>query len=165
MPLWDFKVSAELSGQKVCSLISWSMLPTQACRYFVSEQRGSLIDSSRVRDFEKRHFFVDFLTIFGSFQRVSQILCWDFRENGAVDFQNPGFWRLRAPETRIWAPEGAFGRDFDYFFYYLLAASAAKKCKKRPWSSRPLARPPRREAALAAALITSRNLRNPERLP
>ena len=25
-----------------------------------------------------------------------------------MDFQNPGFWRLKAPETRIWAPEGAF---------------------------------------------------------
>ena len=27
----------------------------------------------------------------------------------AVDFQNAGFWRLKAPETSIWAPEGAFG--------------------------------------------------------
>ena len=25
-----------------------------------------------------------------------------------VDFQNAGFWRLKAPETSIWAPEGAF---------------------------------------------------------
>ena len=27
----------------------------------------------------------------------------------AVNFVNAGFWRLRAPETSIWAPEGAFG--------------------------------------------------------
>ena len=26
-----------------------------------------------------------------------------------MDFQNPGFWRLKAPETSIWTPEGAFG--------------------------------------------------------
>ena len=29
----------------------------------------------------------------------------------AVIFQNPGFWRLKAPETRIWAPEGALDGD------------------------------------------------------
>ena len=26
----------------------------------------------------------------------------------ATNFVNAGFWRLRAPETSIWAPEGAF---------------------------------------------------------
>ena len=27
----------------------------------------------------------------------------------AANFVNVGFWRLKAPETSIWAPEGAFG--------------------------------------------------------
>ena len=26
----------------------------------------------------------------------------------AANFVNAGFWRLKAPETSIWAPEGAF---------------------------------------------------------
>ena len=34
----------------------------------------------------------------------------------AVNFVNAGFWRLRAPETSIWAPEGAFGRIFSYIW-------------------------------------------------
>ena len=68
-----------------------------------------------------------FKRFFGSFPKVFQMLCWDFRELEAVDFQNPGFWRLRAPETRIWAPEGAFAvsatpkRSKRQFFEYFLA--------------------------------------------
>ena len=37
----------------------------------------------------------------------------------AVDVVNAGFWRLKAPETSIWAPEGAFGPKkaiFEVFF-------------------------------------------------
>ena len=32
-----------------------------------------------------------------------------------MDFQNAGFWRLKAPETSIWAPEGAFGSKKNNF--------------------------------------------------
>ena len=38
----------------------------------------------------------------------------------AGNFVNAGFWRLRAPETSIWAPEGAFGPKkaiFPSFFH------------------------------------------------
>ena len=40
-------------------------------------------------------FSKDFFGFFASFQ--------------AVSFVNAGFWRLKAPETNMWAPEGAFG--------------------------------------------------------
>ena len=69
---------------------------------------------------QKGNFLTIFGRIFWSFPKVFQILCWDFRETGAVDFQNAGFWRLRAPETSIWAPEGAFGPQkaiFPLFFH------------------------------------------------
>ena len=85
--------------------------------------------------------------VFVLFPRVFHILCWDFLETGAVDFQNPGFWRLKAPETRIWAPEGAIYGDpyikgtkrqfvlnfctmFSAFFQKYLAPSGAKYCGK-----------------------------------
>ena len=55
-----------------------------------------------------------------SFPKVFQILCWDFWETGAVDFQNAGFWRLKAPETRIWAPDGAFGPKRQIFYIFSL---------------------------------------------
>ena len=92
----------------------------------------------------KRQLFHHFFII------VSQI----FRDFRAVNVVIAGFWRLKAPETSIWAPEGAFGPEKNFFhsfftIFWLLA------CKKKPWSSRPLARPPRREAALAADLITA----------
>ena len=57
-----------------------------------------------------------------------------------MDFQNAGFWRLKAPETSIWAPEVAFGPKraiFLLFFYdfvsrfsIYLAPSGAKYCEK-----------------------------------
>ena len=36
-----------------------------------------------------------------------------------MDFQNAGFWRLKAPKTCIWAPEGAFGPKKATFAYLL----------------------------------------------
>ena len=45
-----------------------------------------------------------------------------------MDFQNAGFWRLKAPETSIWAPEGAFWPNkaiFPSFFYDFFAGFRA----------------------------------------
>ena len=36
----------------------------------------------------------------------------------AANFVNAGFWRLRAPETSIWAPEGAFGPKRQFFLHF-----------------------------------------------
>ena len=52
----------------------------------------------------------------------------------------------------MWKPD-PWADDFDYF----LAASAAKKYEKKAVIQCPLARPPRREAALAADLIAAWN--------
>ena len=40
-------------------------------------------------------------------------------EKKVANFVNAGFWRLGAPETSIWAPEGAFGPkkgNFSFIF-------------------------------------------------
>ena len=45
-----------------------------------------------------------------------------------ANFVNAGFWRLRAPETSIWAPEGAFWPKkaiFPSFFHYFFAGFRA----------------------------------------
>ena len=64
-----------------------------------------------------------------------------FREFSGRLCRNAGFWRLRAPETSIWAPEGAFGPTkaiFPSFFHVFFGIF---------WVPR--------EAALAADLITT----------
>ena len=42
----------------------------------------------------------------------------------AANFVNAGFWRLKAPETCIWAPEGAFDPKRNFFCYLFTFFSA-----------------------------------------
>ena len=52
--------------------------------------------------------------------RRKKIRTFDF---WAADFVNAGFWRLRAPETSIWAPEGAFGTKRQFFRHFFVVFS------------------------------------------
>ena len=63
---------------------------------------------------------------------------------GSRDFVNAGFWRLKAPETSIWAPEGAFWAKKAIFHSFVYDCSRIVWIF---WVSR--------EAALAADLITA----------
>ena len=36
----------------------------------------------------------------------------------AIHVENAGFWHLKAPETSIWAPEGAFAQKNTSFLYF-----------------------------------------------
>ena len=91
----------------------------------IAKKEGSL--QKLARDDRQTHFGAfnfwlkpRFLTVFacwGMFCVFSHVLrvwahvlrmfCTSFGEKVA-SFVNAGFWRLRAPETSIWAPEGAF---------------------------------------------------------
>ena len=78
--------------------------------------------------------------------RMFCVFCACFAHKKVANFVNAGFWRLRAPETSIWAPEGAFWPQkaiFPSFFHDFFGVFFGIF-----WVSR--------EAALAADLITAR---------
>ena len=54
----------------------------------------------------KKDIFYDF---FGLFPYIRLLAGPNIAEKGAANVVNAGFWRLKAPITSIWAPEGAFG--------------------------------------------------------
>ena len=98
------------------SLPSWDQLAENRRSHAYTQQS---VLYSLMRQ-QKGNFLMIFRRIFWSFPRVFQILCWDFRGTQAMDFQNAGFWRLRAPETSIWAPEGAFESKRQFSIVFLL---------------------------------------------
>ena len=53
----------------------------------------------------------------------------------AENFGNAGFWRLRAPETSIWAPEGAFGPKKVKFssMFLIFSGVAGSRRKGHSW--------------------------------
>ena len=58
----------------------------------------------------------------------------------AANFVNAGFWRLKAPETSIWAPEDAFGPKKAIFRLFFIMLSIFVRDYFYEFSSRHISR-------------------------